>query len=159
MLKIIGSVIVILSATLFGMGKYNALFKRKKTLAEILDGARKTYSKLSSFHAPLHEAFDDGGEFFESASKKIINGQLPEEAVKETACDLQCLTGEDAEIIERFASGLSATSCEGQISNLAVFITGIEKQLEKSENELGSKGKLFVKGSMLVAAAIVLLMV
>lgn len=159
MLKIIGSVVVILSATLFGMRKYNTFFERKKALTEILDGARKINSKLLALHAPLHEIFMDTTAFFEESARRIIEGYLPEEAVKNTALKTEALRREDLIIIERFASGLCASSCEGQLSNLSVFMAEIEEKLTEATSELNLKGKLCVKGSILTAAAIVLLLI
>ena len=159
MLKITGSAVVMLSATLFGMRKYNAYFERKKTLQEILDGCRLIESRLVCMHAPLHESFMESGDFFESARQKILSGLLPEEAVKDTAHELHFLKKEDLGIIERFASGLCASSCDGQLSNLGVFKSELEKMLEDAAGELNLKGKLCVKGSILVAAAIVLLLI
>ena len=156
MFKMVGSAIIILSATLFGMQKYLAFFERKKTLAEILDGARKIKTELSFFSNPLHEIFADSGTFFEKSATQILEGFLPEEAVKNTASKIDSLKKEDLIIIERFASGLCSTSCEGQLSNLAVFMDGIEKNLSEASAELNVKGKLCVKGSILTAAAIVL---
>lgn len=159
MLKIVGSAVVILSATLFGMNKYLAFFDRKKNLADILVGARRINSKLAVLHSPLHEAFMDSSAFFETVSSKILSGQLPEDAVNETATGISSLKSEDLKIIERFSSGLCATSCEEQLANLTVFISELEKSLEEASNELGTKGKLCVKGSILSAAAIVLLLI
>ena len=159
MLKIIGSAVVILSATLFGMRKYNAFFERKKALSEILDGARKIKTRLLTLRAPLHEIFMDTTAFFENAAKEIAGGVLPEEAVKSTAFKIEALTREDLVIIERFALGLSASSCEGQLSNLSLFITELEGKLAEASADLCGKGKLFVKGSILTAFAIVLLLI
>lgn len=159
MLKIIGSAVVVLSATLFGMRKYNAFFERKKELAQILEGARKINSKLLALHAPLHEIFMDTTPFFEESAKGIVAGYLPEEAVKNTAFKTEALRGEDIIVIERFATGLCASSCEEQLSNLAVFMTEIGENLAQATTELDLKGKLCVKGSILTAAAIVLLLI
>ena len=159
MLKIIGSVVVILSATLYGMRKYLSFFERKKALAEILDGARRIKSKIAVLNAPLHELFRDSGEFFGKASEKILSGNLPEEAVKNIALSEDALKKDDRMIIERFASGLCATSCEEQKSNLTVFIDELEKNLSEASAELNGKGVLCVKGSILAAAATVLLLI
>lgn len=148
-----------LSATLFGMRKYSSYFERKKTLQDILDGCRLIESRLMCLHAPLHESFMESGNFFENARKKILSGLLPEEAVKNTAYESHFLKKEDLEIIERFASGLRASSCDGQLSNLGVFKAELERVLEEAAGELNLKGKLCVKGSILTAAAIVLLLI
>lgn len=159
MLRIIGSAVVLLSAILFGMRKYDAFFERKKTLQDILDGCRQTQAKLMCLHAPLHEIFMGCGAFFENAARQILSGLLPEEAVKNAAYELHFLKKEDLRIIERFASGLYASSCDGQLSNLAVFKAEIESALEEASGELNLKGKLCLKGSILTAAAIVLLLI
>ena len=159
MLKIIGSAVVLLAATLFGMRKYSSYFERRKALEDILDGCRQTESKLMCLHAPLHESFMGSGTFFENARKEILEGFLPEEAVKNVAYQLHFLKKEDLRIIERFASGLCASSCEGQLSNLAVFKAELERVLEEATGELNLKGKLCIKGSILAAAAIVLLLI
>ncbi len=159
MLKIIGSAVIILSATLFGMNKYLAFFERRGNLAEILNGARRINSKLAVLGSPLHEVFMDSSTFFETVSSKILSGQLPEDAVNETAIEISSLKSEDLKMIERFSSGLCATSCEEQLANLKVFIIELEKSLEEATNELGTKGKLCVRGSILSAAAIVLLLI
>ena len=159
MLKIIGAAVVILSATFYGMGKYFSFFERKKALAEILDGARRISSKISVLNAPLHELFQGCGAFFEKASEGILSGTLPEEAVNSVALSEYALKKDDRRIIERFASGLCATSCEEQKSNLSVFIDELEKSLAKASAELDGKGVLCVKGSILAAAATVLLLI
>ena len=159
MFKIIGSAIVILSATIFGMSRYNALFERKKTLLEILDGARKIKAELSCLQSPLHEIFMGCGTLFENSATRIMDGTTPSEAVKDSAREMCFLKDEDLRIIERFASGLCASSCEGQLSNLAVFIQEIEKNLNDANSQLSRKGTRYVKGSILTAAAIVLLLI
>lgn len=159
MFRIIGSAVVILSATLFGMRQYNTYFERKKTLQDMLDGCRLIESKLMCLHAPLHESFMGSGDFFENARTQILSGLLPEEAVRNTAYELHFLKKEDIGIIERFASGLCASSCDGQLSNLGVFKAELERVLEEATGELNLKGKLCVKGSILAAAAIVLLLI
>ena len=159
MFKIIGAAIVILSATIFGMSRYNALFERKKTLFEILDGARKIKSKLSCMQMPLHESFMDCGAFFEKSATRIIDGSAPSEAINDVASELYSLKNEDIKIIERFASGLCASSCEGQLSNLSFFTQEIEKNLADADTQLSRKGTLYVKGSILAAAAVVLILI
>lgn len=159
MFKIIGATVVILSAGLFGMKKYNEIFERKKVLQEIYDGCMQVSNSLRCMCLPLHESFLYGGSFFESAAEKIGGGMLPCEAVKDTAYSLHALTGEDLRIIERFAEGLLARDCTGQLSNIELFSESIKTEIKNAANELDSRGKLYVKGSILTAAAVVLLLI
>ena len=159
MFKILGAVTVIFSSVLFGMKKYNDFFERKKILQELSDGCRHIESQLRCMCAPLCDCFGSGGEFFGKGADLIEGGMLPEEAVKAVAYQTSALNREDLRIIESFAEGLCAEDCAGQLSNLAVFEKRLNKQLENAQTELNVKGKLCVKGSILVAAALVLLLV
>lgn len=159
MFKIIGSMVVLLSATLLGMKKYNDFFERRKILESIRDGSMQVENSLRCMCLPLHESFIGGGEFFKSAAKKISAGMLPEEAVRETAHNIHTLNSEDLQLIERFALGLCAQDCKGQLANIRLFINELDGKIAHATNELNTRGKLYVKGSILTAAAIVLLLV
>lgn len=159
MFKIIGAVVVILSAGLFGMKKYNEIFERKRVLQEIYDGCMQVGNSLRCMCLPLHESFLCGGIFFESAAKKIRDGMLPCEAVKDTASSFHVLCAEDLRIIERFSQGLIAEDCTGQLSNIELFSESLKTEIKNAADELASRGKLYVKGSILTAAAVVLLLI
>ncbi len=159
MFKIIGATVVLLSATLFGMKKYNEIFERKRTLQEIYDGCTQVKNSLRCMCLPLHESFLCGGSFFESAAEKIANGVLPCDAVKDTAFSLHVLSGEDLRIATRFAEGLVAQDCAGQLANIERFAEALKEEIKNASLELNSRGKLYVKGSILTAAAAVLLLI
>ena len=159
MFKLIGAAVVILSAGLFGMKKYNELFERKRILQEIYDGCVQVGNSLRCMCLPLHEGFLCGGRFFESAAEKIGGGMLPCEAVKDTARSFHVLKAEDLRIIERFAEGLIAHDCAGQLSNTEFFTQSLKGEIENAIRELNSRGKLYVKGSILTATAVVLLLI
>lgn len=144
---------------MIGMRKYNNFYERRRILQSIYDGSIKIKETIRCTCAPLHESFLWGGDFFELASKKIGEGLLPEEAVNESAWEFCSLTAEDRSIIFRFAHGLSAADCKGQLSNLELFTTELEKALQVATNDLNTRGKLCVKGSILTAAAVVLLLI
>ena len=141
------------------MKRYNGFFERKRLLENILDGSEKIRETIRCTCSPLHESFMWGGEFFSLASEKIKNGNLPESAVNETADGFGFLTNEDRRIIGRFAKGLNAEDCKGQLSNLDIFIKDIKEAVSNASKELDTKGRLYVKGSILTAAAVVLLLV
>lgn len=159
MFKIIGSVVVLLSATLLGMKKYNDFFERRKVLQGIRDGSVQVENALRCMCLPLDESFICGGQFFKSAAEKISEGMLPGAAVMETSRNICALSLDDLEIIERFATGLCAQDCKGQLANIKLFINELDSKIAHATNELNTRGKLYVKGSILTAAAIVLLLV
>ena len=159
MFKIIGAMTVIITAGFFGIKKYGEFYERKRILLIMRDGAEKIRSNLKCMCMPLYECFLCGGEFFENAAKRISEGELPSAAVK-ASCERLCqLTKEDRDCVIRFADGLFANDCEGQVRNAELFITEIERRIENASFELETKGKLFVKGSFLTAAAVVLILI
>ena len=108
---------------------------------------------------PLYECFACSGEFFSGAAAFIREGALPSEAVREQCRRQTFLNAAEKECINRFADGLCARDCEGQLANIELFIAELSKHTENAEKELETKGKLCVKGSILLAAAVILLMI
>lgn len=159
MFRLIGAAAVILASGLIGTKKYNEFYERKRTLQSIRDGAQKTKNNLRCMCMPLYECFLSGGEFFEKAALHIAGGDLPSEAVRNTALAAHCLKKEDREIIWRFADGLSAHDCGGQIANIELFLRELDASIAEATKELNTKGTLFVKGSILTAAAVVLILI
>ena len=159
MLKLIGSALVFLCATYVGMSKYQELYKRKRVLTSIRDGGIKIRDNLRCMCMPLYESFLFSGEFFELAASNIRSGLLPMEAVKEACRTNRHLSERDRECIQRFAEGLQAGDCKGQLANAEMFISEMDQCVDRAEKELGTKGALFIKGSILTAAAVVLLMI
>ena len=159
MFKIIGAAAVIIAAGLIGCMKYSEFCERKRILCVIRDGAEKIRSNLKCMCMPLYECFLYGGEFFEKAAEFMGEGDFPSVAVKTAAGDIRQITKEEKECIHRFADGLSAKDCEGQIRNTEIFLTELERHIEKASGELNTKGKLFLKGSFLIAAALVLILI
>lgn len=159
MLKIIGSCIVFLCATYMGMSKYQELYNRRRVLLSIRDGSIKIRDSLRCMCSPLYESFLSAGEFFSSAAAIMQKGNLPTEAVREACRGQHVLREEDKECIQRFADGLCAGDCVGQLANIELFISEMDRCVARAETELSTKGTLFVKGSILTAAAIVLLMI
>ena len=159
MLKLMGSSIILLCSTYMGMEKYHCFHKRKRVLADIHNGSVNIRNNLRCMCMPLYECFLCAGDFFARAAENIRKGELPSVAVK-NACETEhSLSKDDRDCIFRFADGLCAGDCAGQLSNIDLFISEIKRLSEKAEKELETKGKLFVKGSFLAAAAVILLMI
>ena len=159
MFKLIGSIIIMLSSVLFGMKKYNEYHERKHFLCVIFDGAVSVQNNLRCMCLPLYECFLQGGEFFEKVALLIKDGLLPQDAVTTLSRSFHMLKDSDLCLIERFSAGLSSEDVKGQLANTEFFIKELEKQISDADTELNSKGKLFLKGSILLAAALVLLLI
>ncbi len=159
MFKILGALAVILASGLIGVNKYNEFFERRRILFELHSGAEKMRNNLKCMCMPLYENFLLCGEFFEQAAQQIANGKSPCDAVAERARECISLKKEDTDMIIRFAEGLGANDCDGQIRNTELFLKELEENIKDASGELETKGKLCVKGSLLIAAAIVLVLI
>lgn len=159
MFKIIGSVAVIMASGFIGIKKYAELYERKRMLFAIRDGAERIYDNLRCMCMPLYDCFLQGGEFFKKAAQCMADGMLPTDAVKKIADELQCFCEEDRLLLYRFSDGLSSEDCGGQIRNAELFLSEIKKNTENACQALETKGKLFVKGSLLIAGAVVLVLI
>lgn len=159
MFKLIGSAIILIASALFGINKYNTYYERKRLLLAIRDGVEQVENNLRCACPPLYDCFLCSGEFFEKAALLIGQGAYPQEAVKEAARSFHFLKKEDVALIDRFAAGLCAQDLAGQLSNTAYFSSQLEKNIIVAEDELNSRGKLFLKGCLLTAAAVVILLI
>lgn len=159
MFKIIGSMAVIVASGLLGISKYSELCERRRMLCAVRDGAERIRDNLRCMCMPLYECFLTGGEFFEKAALKMTAGDSPESAIKNTAVQYCCFKKKDVDCIYRFSEGLGCEDCDGQIRNVEMLISGTEKNIEEAVSEINTKGKLFVKGSFLIAAAVVLVLI
>ncbi len=159
MFKLLGALVVIMASGLIGMSKYNELFERKRILTMLYDGANKTKNNLKCMCMPIYENFLMCGGIYDRAAKLMAEGKTPCDAVTEGIAGHNFLKKEDRCIILRFARGLSASNCDGQIRNTELFITELEKSIQDASKELESKGKLYIKGSILASAAFVLVII
>ena len=158
MLKLMGAAAVILAAGSLGIRKYNELCERRRILVAIRSGAQSIYNNIECMCMPLDECFLTGGELFSDSAEFMRKGALPCDAVKNAADRMRVLTKEDKACIHRFAEGLCAQNSHGQIRNLKLFQSELERCIESSSKEIETKGKLFVKGSFLGGAAVALLL-
>lgn len=159
MVKFMGAALVLLAAGLLGMKKYSDFYERKRALSLMYEGAAKMESTLESMCLPLDECFYISGGFFEKAAKNMSCGLMPKDAVIKAARENGSLKKEDMEIVEKFAYGLSAASCTGQIQNLSLFIKELEGNVKSAQKDVSTKAALCVKGSILAAAALILMMI
>lgn len=159
MLKLMGSAIILIASALFGAGRYSRYYERKRLLLLLRDGTMQVENSLRCACPPLYDCFLSGGEFFEKAALLISRGQSPEGAIKDVARNLCALKKSDIALVDRFAAGLSAEDLEGQLKNTAHFCAALEKNISEAETELNSRGKLVLKGSLLTATAVVILLI
>ena len=158
MLKFVGGLTVIISFALLGTRKYNLLLKRCKMLENTRSQTLLLLGKLRCLCMPLYECFKASGGIFKEAAEYIEKGLAPKDALKKAVSDCTALTEKDRDIFISFANGFDADSCEGQIANTELFYENITLRIEDARDELKTKGKLSIEGSILMGTALVLLL-
>ena len=159
MVKLTGIVITIIAAAFLGIKKYFSLRERYNTLSQIKLSAIQMEGKLRCMCMPLDECFTESEGVFSVAAQHIKKGLIPQKAIEKACGENEYLTQADKEVIMRFAKGLSAQDCDGQIANALLLAENIQMQIDDARYNLKTKGALSIKGSILGGAAIVLLLI
>ncbi len=159
MFKLLGSIVVIMASGLIGLEKYAGMYERQRMLNLICEGAERIRDNLNCMCMPLYDCFLCGGEFFSKVASYMTEGETPSDSVIKAADREKSLSKDDRETLYRFAGGLLSENCEGQIRNVDILIEEIKHNTADATLQLKSRGKLFIKGSVLIAAAVVLLFI
>ena len=159
MFKLLGSISVILAAGIIGIKKYTQLYERRRILCAVRDGAERIRDNIRCKCMPLYDCFLCGGEFFERASFYMTDGLLPSAAVKCATEEVSFFIDRDRDSLQRFSDGLCSEDCEGQLRNVELLIAETGRNIEHAESQLETRGRLFIKGSFLIAAAVVLVLI
>lgn len=159
MVKLSGIVITIIAAAFLGIKKYFTLRERYNILSQIKHSALQMEGKLRCMCMPLDECFTESEGLFSVAARYIEKGLIPKDAVEKACSENEYLTQADKEVLMRFAKGLGAQDCDGQIANTLLLAENIGMQIDDARNDLKTKGTLSIKGSILTAVAVVLLLI
>ena len=157
MFKIAGIFIVMTAASIMGLKKRSTLYMRLKLLRETQSAVCAAEAKLRCMRIPLDECFDSCGSVFTEASLNIRNGMLPSEAIKNAVDSESFFNENDRDVLYEFSNGLSADDCEGQISNFRLLSERLKPLIKNASDEAAKKGRLVLEGSILAAAAIILI--
>lgn len=159
MVKLAGSVITIIAAAFLGIKKYFTLKERYNILLQIKYSALQMEGRLRCMCMPLDECFKQSEGIFSVAAHCIEKGLTPKDAVEKACSENEYLTQADKEVMMRFAKGLGAQDCDGQIANTLLLAENIGMQIDDARYDLKTKGALSIKGSILTAVAVVLLII
>ncbi len=159
MLKIIGALTVLSGAVLMGITGYYRLSGRVRALCRVQSSANIIEMRLRCMCMPLDDCFADTDEIFSLASQLIKKGISPAEALLQSAEKHAFLQKEDIEIFKSYALGLNSDDCEGQLAGVKMFSARIENALKNAEKDLNTRGKLTLQGSILLGAAVVIILI
>ena len=169
LLKVIGSLIVLISSSLLGFSYAKTYAKRPielKVLQSLLQIFENEISFLSNV---LEDAFfkvnkcsdSTVATFFEGAAKNLNEGFCADEAWEKAVKDnirKTNLNSEDESIIISFGKMLGSSDLEGQIKNIHLTVNLLKIQEQKAE-ELKAKNESMYKNlGILGGAAIIILL-
>ena len=138
---------------------------REKELVEIQNALNILEAKIKFTYEPLQEVFreisrqlnNNIGTIFEKTQKNISSlgtGQAWNKAIDETETDL---TQEDKNILKGLGRLIGKTSLEGQISEINLMKSFIEKQTEKAKREREKNEKMYKTLGGIIGMAIVII--
>ncbi len=159
MLKLFGALFIFIAIILVGTNEYTATCERKHTLKSILSSLRLMEGVLRYQCPPLEDCFRKSGGIFLNASKFIEKGLSPCDALKKTISEERFLLNEDKSALYRFANGLYIEDCDGQIANLKALSKEMALLCEDATESVKTKGKLYLRGSVLIGAAFFILLI
>ncbi len=140
---------------------------RLQELCDMQNALNVLGNKIKFTYEPLNEIFE---YISEKTSKNVSNifrnakekmkvmpaSKAWEEAIDETDSYLNM---EDKETIKMLSKLLGITDIEGQISQINITKTFLEKQIKDAENEKQKNEKLYKKLGLSIGAAIVIILV
>lgn len=157
-IKLMGALAVVLSSAMAGMIMSRELGERTRLLREIRESAIYIKSDMQ-YRAPVfEECFRCRGRLFSAAAKYINEGMKPCMALKRAVEETERLRDEDREILFSYADGLDAEDVSGQMANLSLLISGLDKNIKEAEQEHGAKGRLYRSGGVLAGMAFVIIL-
>ena len=156
MLKIIGSVAVILSGGAIGIMKQCQLSCRVSALEKTRSALLHIQSSIAAGNVSLGRSFAESGHpVLKRAAEYGVESGMSEGlalAVKEADMPL-----EEREILTGFASGLCATDREGQLKNIELCDRRIYALLQLAADRKEKLSRLYAASGLLGGAAVVLI--
>lgn len=158
MFKTVGALALFTASVLFGYREYFRICCRRRFFEETVSAIKITQGMLRCRCAPLDECFLQSGGIFKKAARYIEEQIPPPDAVKRAAREETLLNNEEREHFYFFADGLCAEDCAGQMANAALFESMMEGCYKKAAEEVGQRGALALRGSVLLGCAVVILL-
>ena len=156
MLKLLGSVIIVVSCGLAGLLKARTYIRRPNELRCLQSALQILETEISYAASPLAKAFHsvavccekNVASLFRSASRELLSmsGQTAGEAWNKALAVFYpqtALTQSDLSILRNFGSTLGISDREDQIKHLRLTQEQLKAETEKAEEEAGRNVKIW----------------
>lgn len=172
MIKVIGSLLILLGTTLAGFICGESLKKRVQQLNEIERGVIQLQSEITYVYTPLPEAFikiaekskEPVNHIFENASQALIDNRVENvyEAFNEALYkneDKLYLKSEDIEIILDLTKNLGESDIEGQNNIFNLTLSNLKKQIKIAEMLKNKNLKMYRYLGFTIGAMMVIILI
>lgn len=154
LLKAVGCILIIFSCAAIGINHVNNLKNRVLALSETREFVNILKIKMDYELCDIPSIFDSLGDKYFIAKNSLLhikNGYSLKIAwnnsIDEYARKTHLNSG-DISILKDFCICLGQTDIEGQISNLSMYSTLLEKRINEAKSELSDKSKVIYSTSI-----------
>ena len=158
--------IILLSSSFIGRILANKFKNRLEELKEMKNTLNIFKTKIKFTYEPIPIIFEEIskssksniGKIFETAQRKLkdqIASKSWNEAIEETNSNL---TQNDKETLKMFSKMLGETDLEGQISQINITLSFLDKQIQEAETEKNKNEKLYKKLGTIMGLALVIIL-
>ncbi len=165
-LKIIIYSFIFLTSSGIGLLVSKKYEERVNELKEFKNGLNMFKSKIKFTYEPIPEIFaqisnsmnSKPGKIFKLASnnmKLLTAGDAWNMAID---TDILCINEEDKNILKNLSKLLGQTDVEGQLNQIELTSSFLDKQIEKAENERVKNEKMYRTLGMIIGLAIVIIL-
>ncbi|MBQ6153425.1 MAG: stage III sporulation protein AB [Ruminococcus sp.] len=135
MLKLILSLVLIVSSLFIGQSMSSRLYRRKDVLTLFIDNIHTSITKLEYSAETVYELFED----FSFERDKPFLPQW-DSILSEYK---NALNKKDLSLLKDFARGLGDTDTQSQIKHMRYYLSLLEVQLTSAQNDINQKSKLY----------------
>lgn len=144
MMKLLGSVFLLLSGVLWGLSKARELWRRERLLGQWQRLIEALKTGISFGSRPLGDFIrEDGSPFCREAASSPLFSQNPPHALSQAGERLFSRQGDKA-LYRDFAQGLGASDAAGQLRHLDLYASLVGQALEEAREERDKRSRLYI---------------
>lgn len=143
-MKLVGSLLLLISGLLWGGAKARELLRREQLLAEWQRLLQSLKTGISYSARPLGEFIrEEDSPFCQAAVMQPDFGRDPPGALARAGEGLLSKPSDRA-LYESFARGLGASDAPGQLRHIDLYAARVEEALREAREERDKRGRLYV---------------
>ena len=144
MMKLLGSVFLLLGGLLWGFSKARELWQRERLLGQWQRLIESLKTGVSFAARPLGDLIqEDGSPFCREAAASPLFSQNPQQALLQAGKRLLPRQGDKA-LYQGFAQGLGASDAAGQLRHLELYASLVGQALLEAREERAKRSRLYI---------------